>query len=251
VASGWQKWLDGSVDQLRKLLANELRDGAAPEDVDKARKLLKTIAMVIETGDAAAWRRLAVAFDVVDVGGTFVDGEPTREGSIDSTMPAAQFAPASHSVDETVALGEFRALEIDDTDVDAARGPAGSTLIAGKAPPTGTRPTVPLPVHMPAGVTATGAPSHPDSMTGGGTTPMSPVPSSVLDVEKYAVLCAWTETHPERREQLHTQYGLQDEEERKRLDASFEALFAENLPLRSAFKKRLEMHLGFLRRSGG
>ena len=253
------------MGQLRNLLANKVlpRHGASSDDLMKARKLLKAIAVVIESGDAAAWRRLSIAYDVVDVGGSLTDLEPEYDGDVDSTMPAAQFHPSSapptrlseHSVDETVALGEFHALDIDDDDFDP-RAPAGSTLMTGTLPKSvqhkGDSRTVPIPVHMPAGVTASGVPSGPaisSGMQSSSTVPMTRVPSSVLDVEKYAVLRAWTQVHPERREQLHQQYGLSSEDERQQLDARFEALFARNLQLRSAFEKRLKMHLGFLQRA--
>lgn len=244
MSEAWQKWLDGTLDLLSTLLTKDIASDASAEDVDKARNLLKLIACTVERGDAAAWRRLALAFDVVDIGGGLADTEPVRaEGDVDSTMPAVPFVPPS--VDDTVALGEIRASDLAIEEAEA-RAPAGSTLLTGQAP-VDSKGTVPIPVHMPAGVTASGEPST----SGGGTAPIhQPVPSSVLDIEKYAVLCAWTEKHPDRRPQLHAQYGLAGadggERERTALDSQFEALFRQDARLRSAFDKRLAMHLRFL-----
>ncbi len=292
-SAAWQAWLDRSLDRLGRLLASKLPEGhagASAEELQKARKLVKWVARVIDHGDAAAWRRLALAYDVVAVGGALddrgrvdgepVDGEPTGGSPIDSTLPAVQFhpgpapaasgdaaqsvprhppehrkppstpVPPSHSVDETIAMGELPVLDIDDADA-AAYAPAGSTLMTGEAPPAGHQRTVPIPVYMPPGVTANGVASGAPSSESGGTRPMQTVPSSVLDIEKYAVLCAWTEVHPERRKQLHAQYGLRDEAERVQLDAQFEILFKENRPFRSAFDRRLKMHLGFIQRTKG
>ena len=86
---------------------------------------------------------------------------------------------------------------------------------------------------------------------GGGTTPMTNVPQAVLDIDKYAVLCAWTEVHPDRRDALHQQYGLDDEDDRKALDDHFEQLFRQDARMRAAFAQRLRMHLKFLRAGGG
>lgn len=237
------------------------RAGVPVEDVAKARKLLKAVAITIASGDAAAWRRLAVAYDVIDVGGAFVDDEPDLEQPVDSTLPVAQPAPApprsepdpGTSIDETVAIDEELRLELDEPPQhrSAASAPAGSTLLEGRAPAQARGGTVQMPIHMPAQVTPASAAASAQPASSGydsGTTPMQSVPSSVLDVEKYAVLCAWTEAHPERREHLHQQYGLSGEAERRALDQRFQALFAKNRDMRSAFDKRLRLHLGFLRR---
>ncbi len=263
-SSLWKSWLDGSVASLRTLLSGDLshnHGGATKDQLHKARALLKATVAIIERGDAEAWRRLAVAADVLEVSGALGDTEPAREGPVDSTMPALFEAgpPPSQSVDETVALDDVQSIHIPDDD---SQVPAGPTLVAGEAPagvsghgssfaqstarsPRQSNHTVPIPVHMPSGVTASGTPSTDPSV--GMAHPASS--GAVLDVEKYAVLCAWTEARPDRRQHLHNQYGLQSEEERRQLDARFEELFKNNLQLRSTFERRLKMHLGFLRRS--
>jgi hypothetical protein len=79
------------------------------------------------------------------------------------------------------------------------------------------------------------------------TRPSAGVPRAALDLDKYAVLCAWCEVHPERRESLHRQYGITDEAARAALDTRMETLFVEDVTLRGAFAQRLSMHLKFLR----
>jgi hypothetical protein len=76
----------------------------------------------------------------------------------------------------------------------------------------------------------------------------SGVPSVLTELDRYAVLCAWSEIHPERRPQLHRQFGLADEDDRAALDARMAAMFATDDELRAAFAQRLQMHLGHLRR---
>lgn len=76
----------------------------------------------------------------------------------------------------------------------------------------------------------------------------SGVPSALTELDRYAVLCAWSEIHPERRPQLHRQFGLADEDDRAALDARMAAMFATDEPLRAAFAQRLQLHLGHLRR---
>lgn len=71
-----------------------------------------------------------------------------------------------------------------------------------------------------------------------------------LDLDQYAVLCAWTEAHPERRASLHAQYGLADEAARRRLDEAYEERFRRDSALRVAFAQRTRMHLGWIRRGG-
>jgi hypothetical protein len=257
------------------------RTGAAPDDIDKARRLQKAIAQTLTSGDPAGWRRLALAFDVIDVGGTLLDNEPEPDSPVDSTMPEAQpmttasktetRSPRYISVDETVTIEDM-----DFDDESGPRGtvsrPAGSTLIEGNAPSGSYRPhRATVPIQMPAQVTPTSAvassheaasshraasskdvSSQPagsnPAVSSGGTAHMQAVPSSVLDIEKYAVLCAWTQVHSDRRPQLHEQYGLADEAARRELDARFAALFASNFKLKAAFDKRLQLHLRFLQR---
>lgn len=264
----WNKWLRDSSDWIHELLSADTverrsrvagRAGVPAEDVAKARKLLKAVAATIASGDQTAWRRLAVAYDVIDVGGAFVDEEPDRDLPVDSTMPAVLPMPAEAqvdpgtSIDETVTIDDELRLDLDEGPLhqrSAASAPAGSTLMEGRAPPQAHGGTVQMPIHMPAQITprSAAASSRQASSSHGGTTPMQPVPSSVLDIEKYAVLCAWTEVHPERREQLHQQYGLSGEAERRQLDERFQTLFTKNAQMRSAFDRRLQLHLGFLRR---
>ncbi len=260
MASAWNKWLETSTKHVRALLAHDLspRVAGSAANRDKARKLLKIIAGVVARGDDAAWQRLALAYDVVSVGDLVPDGEPSADDQVDSTMPAAVFDTFedSHSVDETVAIGDLKNLDLDSPDDLEAMRPAGSTLMEGHRPASSA--TVPIPVHMPAGVTASGMPSHtpsqlpsvtPSEMTGG-TTPMQRVPDGGLDLEKYAVLCAWTQDPPGRRAQLHAQYGLENEDARRHPDARCQALFSSNLQMRATFDWRLNMHLGFLKRGG-
>ncbi len=266
----WNKWLTDATDRARDLLlaasadkqaALARRTGAAAGDILKARKLQKTIAATIARGDAASWRRLAIAFDVIDIAGIVEDDEPSWSGSVDTTMPEAtpmttasktEARGSHHSIDETVTIGEMR---IDLGEVPTPPTPAnpraGATLAAGEVPPTAVtreHATVQLPIRMPAQVTPTSAAASSNAGLKGGTTPMEPVPSSVLDIEKYAVLCAWTQVHPEKRDRLHQQYGLSTEDGRRELDERFAELFAKNARLKSVFEKRLRLHLGFLKR---
>jgi hypothetical protein len=152
---------------------------------------------------------------------------PGVSGLVDSTM-AAHAPPAPHvivdqssihitsagpastapvSVDETVTLGELRNLDLDEPAADQA----------------------------------------PASMSERQTTATTPTPNAILDIDKYAVLCAWTELQPERRQALHDQYGLRTEDDRRALDQHFEQLFVKDVKLRTAFAQRLRMHMKFLR----
>lgn len=90
------------------------------------------------------------------------------------------------------------------------------------------------------------APPPPGPSTG--TAPSQGIPAKILDIDKYAVLCAWSEVHPDRRDAIHQRYGLTDEAARKALDARMEQHFRVDASLRAAFAQRLRLHLSYLRR---
>ncbi len=264
-------------DQLGALLAAETRVarlalaerlGVREKDIVKARAVVITVATAVARGraDAALWRPIGVAFEVLDVAGVIDPGDVELEQPADSTLPVASgmgtaaasepSEPSSASVDETMHM-EHVELDLDDPphpERSAASRPAGSTMPAVSPPPAapaprGQRGTIKMPIHMPGRVTAASAALSQSSAAESQSRPASEAPpSSALDVEKYAVLCAWTEMHPERRLQLHSQYGLDGEAARTALDARFEELFRENAQLRAAFQRRVELHLRFLRK---
>jgi hypothetical protein len=248
VSQEWASWLSRATERLHGLLAARTPGQLAalgtrcPEasaaELDKARELVKRVVSALDKGDVATWRRLALALDVADVGSTARDDEPAFRGPDDATLPAGQPPPKDL---DTVAGGA------------AMTGASMIGVSVAGAPMTGAAvTTLPSAVALQSARASKGgtikmqaivAPpaSAPDSSA------PSSAPQSVLDIEKYAVLCAWIEVHPSRRQQLHQRYGLANEEDRARLDREFEALFQRDLRLRAAFDKRLREHLGFLR----
>jgi len=250
-------WLAQATDLLEGLLnASEphqleafhayriKRQDVTVGDVAAARQLLLTIVGALDGTRPGSWPHIAMALDATlpeeppvasplrgASAATLTTGTPSSQ--VDSTMPAmappirevtaamqvqvtearstSDLPPPSESIDETIAIGEMQALDL-------------ST--AGDQPVSGPH-------------------------AGGGTTPMTDVPQAVLDIDKYAVLCAWTEVHPDRRQALHEQYGLSGEDDRRALDTHFEQLFRQDARMRAAFAQRLRLHLKFLRAGGG
>lgn len=228
----WASWLSRATERVHALLAAR-NDGelaalgarcpeASPAELKKVRALVKRIGRALDGGDGNEWRRLALALDVVEVGGPARDDEPPMRGVDDGTLPAGQAPPPEIAVAPAMPV-------------------TGETLVG--APAT----TQPSPVAAPGRATGNKGGTIRMQAIATGTAAPESAPSSVLDIEKYAVLCAWTEVHPQRREQLHRQYGLVSEDERARLDRDFAGLFQRDARMRAAFEKRLQLHLGFLR----
>lgn len=193
-------------------------------DVERARQLLGWLldTMTLST-KPERWRQLAAMIDVARL------EQPPEESldhtaplikSVDITLPAAtelrpaplSAAPPTVSMDGTFALGE---ISVDDLG------------LAGLDPPS----------------------SHDARRSPSGTLMTGQLPDEALDLEKYAILCAWTELHPERREALHAQYGIANEQARTDLDKRFEARFMKDPALRAAFAQRLKLHLKWLRQA--
>lgn len=256
------RWLAQATDLLEGLLnafePHQLeafhayrvkREDVTVGDVAAARQLLLTIVGALDGSHPGSWPHIAMALDATlpeeapvpsplrgeaglpnGIGATMHSASGVSSGPIDSTMPA--MAPPVRDV--TAAMVE----------VTDARPASEASTSSGSIDVTiaiGEMQALDL-----SGVEGVASGPNP----GGGTTPMTDVPQAVLDIDKYAVLCAWTEVHPDRRDALHQQYGLEDEDDRKALDDHFEQLFRQDARMRAAFAQRLRMHLKFLRAGG-
>lgn len=218
--------------QREALRRHWLSRGGTAQDVTHARNLLIRIVHAMQTGDRRTWNDLARAHATLRprplATGTSPETVMTPDAR-DFTLPAVtefwaavdleeEPSPPSHptsvaegppsSIDETIALG--RAFVDDDAIRRATRARPRDT---GTLHSNDRRDVDPL-----------------------------------VELEKYAVLCAWTEAHPERRAQLHAQYGLADEAARTRLDAMFEGRFQGDPHLRKAFESRRRLHAKFIPR---
>ena len=200
-----------------------LSRGGTPDDVLRARELLLRILAAMQTGDHRLWTELALAHAALSPP---VPRQPIPDTVVtpdarDFTLPA---------------VTEFRlALELD------AEAPPRSPPASGPPPSASVDETVALGVLSVADLGVAGAPSPQTGTLRAGSSP-----HPVLELEKYAVLCVWTELHPERRHDLHQQYGLADEAARAQLDERFEARFRNDPTLRAAFANRLRMHRRFV-----
>lgn len=258
------RWLAQATDLLEGLLnafePHQLeafhayrvkRDDVSVGDVAAARQLLLTIVGALDGSQPGSWPHIAMALDATlpeempvpsplrgatampaGIGATMHSASGVPSGPIDSTMPA--MAPPVRDVTTamSVQVTDARAA----SDLPPSSGSIDETIAIGEM--------------QALDLSDVGeAVSGPHA--GGGTTPMTEVPQAILDIDKYAVLCAWTEVHPDRRDALHQQYGLDGEEDRKALDAHFEQLFRADARMRAAFAQRLRMHLKFLRAGGG
>lgn len=199
-----------------------LSRGGTPDDVLRARQLLMRILAAMQTGDPRLWAELALAHAALSP-----PAAPPASPDTVMTPDARDFT--------LPAVTEFRlALDLD--------GEAPSSAPSSGPPPSGSvDETVALGVLSVADLGAVDAPA-PQT----GTLKAGSSPNPVLDLEKYAVLCAWTELHPGRRPDLHRQYGLADEAARAELDRQFEARFRRDPSLRAAFTNRLAMHRRFV-----
>ena len=199
-------------------------DGAGDGDeIERARRLLGWLLDTLTVSSRPErWRQLAAMLDAARLeqpSSSALDHTAPLIKAVDITLPAAtelRFAPVSEapptvSMDGTFAIGEVSVDDLGLGDIDDSM-----TDSVRRAP--------------------------------GGTLMTGKSPDSALDIEKYAILCAWTETHPERRDALHAQYGIAGERERATLDREFEARFMKDPQLRSAFAQRLKLHLKWLRR---
>ena len=252
------RWLAQATDLLEGLLnafePHQLeafhayrvkREDVSVGDVAAARQLLLTIVGALDGSQPGSWPHLAMALDATlpeeppvpsplrGAAATLASGSGAPSSPIDSTLPA--LAPPVQNVTAAMPVHVTQARA-------ATKAPP---------PPSGSiDETIAIGEMQALDLSDVGeAPSGPH--VGGGTTPMADVPQAILDIDKYAVLCAWTEVHPDRREALHQQYGLEDEDDREALDAHFEQLFRQDARMRSAFAQRLRMHLKFLRAGGG
>lgn len=196
------------------------------DDVERARLLLGWLLDTLTVSTRPErWRQLAAILDAARLeqpASKPLDSTAPLIRSVDITLPAAtelrpaplSAAPPTVSMDGTFAIGE---VSIDDLGLsDLGDIEEGVTESTRRAP--------------------------------GGTLMTGKSPESALDVERYAILCAWTETHPERRHALHAQYGIAGEADRAALDRQFEAKFLRDPQLRAAFAQRLKLHLKWLRR---
>ncbi len=195
-----------------------LSRGGTRDDVLRARELLMRILAAMQTGDPRLWAELALAHAALSPA-----APPTPSPDTVMTPDARDFT--------LPAVTEFRlALDLDEA-APGSEDPLSSTVDE----------TVALGVLS---VPHLGVADAPAPQTG--TLKAGSSPHPVLDLEKYAVLCAWTELHPQRRADLHRQYGLADEAARTQLDLQFAARFRQDPSLRAAFDNRLKMHRKFL-----
>jgi hypothetical protein len=188
-------------------------------DIERARRLIHWLLDTLTTSTKPErWRQLAAMLDTARL------AQPAHEHAIDSTAPmivavditlpaATELRPSISDAPTTESMaGTF----VGDQDALAASERVDhATESARRAP--------------------------------GGTLHAGKSPDSLLDIEKYAVLCAWTEVHPERRAALHAKYGVESEEARAALDRAFDARFAREPDVRAAFAQRLKLHLKWLR----
>jgi len=212
--------LSVEAPQREAFRRNWLSRGGTPDDVLRAREMLMHILGAMKTGDRRLWTELALA-----------------HAAITPPAPAAQSPQTVATPDAKdftlPAVTEFRlALDLDDE------------------PRSSDPPSDPLSQSVDETVAfgniSVGDLEVPSSTPQTGTLQSGASPDAILDLEKYAVLCAWTEVHPDRREDLHSQYGLADEAARTRLDQLFEARFRIDPYLRAAFANRVKMHLRFV-----
>jgi hypothetical protein len=204
-------------------------DGSGSDDeIERARRLLGWLLDTLTSSSRPErWRQLAAMLDAARLeqpSARPLDHTAPLIKAVDITLPAAtelrpetfSTSPPTVSMDGTFAIGE---VSLDDLGL----GDLGEDSVEDAATESARR-----------------AP--------GGTLMTGKSPESALDVEKYAILCAWTERHPERREALHAQYGITGENERAVLDREFEARFVRDPQLRAAFAQRLSLHLKWLGR---
>ncbi|MCA9623382.1 MAG: hypothetical protein KC731_30385 [Myxococcales bacterium] len=230
--------------------------GVSLAHVAAARDLLLLIVVALKTGDAEAWERLSLA-----LAATLPEEPPVPSPFAPSTVGAA-FAGVT-----SVAPGTTRVVDQTLTSAGALSGkkPVDSTMPAIAPPITAVTSPSGVPLEEPFEERAPASTSIDETVAlsmssddlerelaaelGSPSARDLPgdAPESVLDIDKYAALCAWSQVSPARREALHRQYGLADEAERKLLDQHFESLFKEDARLRIAFAQRLNMHLKFLR----
>jgi len=119
--------------------------------------------------------------------------------------PPIEEDPLSVSVDDTVMVGHLEALQLEGgADADVAAFAESDGLPLG--PTSGVRPADAEPAVGECGGPAAGDPD-------GSLQPL-------LDLDRYAVLRAWSELQPDRRSLFNRQHGLQSEEERAELDRS-------------------------------
>ena len=149
--------------------------------------------------------------------------------------PAGDDDPLSVSVDDTVMFGHLEAI-----DLEAGDPGMGDLKVERWAEP-----------HVPAAQPGSTRPSSGwrdptgDVDATDDDDPLAPQ----LDLDRYAILCAWAELQPERRAQHNRQYGLASEEARRQLERSFEELFAAQPELRGELQRRMQMHLSWLKKS--
>jgi hypothetical protein len=141
--------------------------------------------------------------------------------------PAFDDDPFSVSVDDTVMFGHLQAI-----DLESATDPA----VAGFKVERWAEPDAPG-AHSAwrAGTAVAASDEGEDQLT------------PPLDLDRYAVLCAWAELQPERRADHNRQYGLVDEEARRELEQRFEELFSAEPGLRAELTRRMQLHLAWLR----
>ncbi len=185
-----------------------LLHAAEPQQLEAFKRHHITDASVT-LGDLKKARRLLLELASALAGGSVPGSTP----SLRRTLQAATLDPAELS--HTQASETERCVRNEDLDTTVPMTPRSS------APPPGP---------------ATG------------TAPSQGVPAKILDVDKYAVLCAWSEVHPDRRDEIHERYGVHDEDARRALDARMEQHFRADAALRAAFAQRLRLHLSYLRR---
>lgn len=196
-----------------------LQDDHAHLDVARARRVLLTVVDAMVHRDPAAmekvrrlWPRLSPeSLDATETSLPALDlpGEAVEVSVIEAT-------PQS-TAQGTVVLTPIQPEDVPDTEPDAG----------------------PPPPRAPRGTWLSSRPREPSA---------EPAPPP-MDLDQYAVLCAWTEARPDRRQALHDKFGVADEAARTRLDAAFEERFREDASLRLAFASRMRMHLSWIRQS--
>lgn len=194
-----------------------LSRGGTRDDVLRARELLMRILAAMQTGDPRLWAEIALAHAALSPAAPPQPSPNTvmTPDARDFTLPAVTEFRLALDLEEPPSSEDPLSASVDETVALGVLSVADLGVAEAPAPQTGTL--------------KAGSSPHP-----------------VLDLEKYAVLCAWTEMHPDRRPDLHRQYGLADEAARAQLDQQFAARFRKDPSLRAAFDNRLKMHRRFL-----
>jgi len=196
-------------------------------DVTAARQLLLDVVRALQTGGPEAWRRVNRAHVLAAAAGAL---ELAAESTLVSkTVDASQPVTTKSSAADSMHRQRYDVPE--DQDV-----PASSSLDE----------TIPIGEWQTIAISEAAAAAPPGSEPR--TQPSGPTTQEPVDVDKYAVLCAWSQLYPDRRTSLNRQYGLEDESQRRALDERMESLFTQDLALRAAFAQRLQMHLRFLQK---